>query len=196
MIYLFSLFTFLFPKEINLANSVEWLCYESGTIALVKVDSFVEHNNFESDGEMMATIIKQYKGTEPILKTISINTKTDYYFAGSFNDMIGKERFVFLKDQGCSKYCSYTVVDEDRAVVDPQNPGSILLKGDFTYLKNKTEIEAYIIDCVEKLKGKTANKYFLEVPYESEAYGALYSGSSCYLMVPDVLYPKATKGMN
>lgn len=200
MIYLFSFFSFLFPQEINMANSVEWLCYDANTIALVKVDSYEEKsgkgNNLEWDGIMKATITKQFKGTEPMLKTITIYTRLAYNFDGKYKNMVGKERIVFLKDQGCDKYCWYTVADDDRAVVDPQSPGSLLLKGDFTYLKTKGEIEDYVVNCVEKLKGKIANKHFLEVPYETEAYGALYSGSACYLMVPDIMFPNAKKGMH
>jgi hypothetical protein len=36
---------------------------------------------------------------------------------------------------------------------------------------------------------------FMEVPFESEAYGALYSGSSCYLYAPKLLFPEAKDGM-
>ena len=36
---------------------------------------------------------------------------------------------------------------------------------------------------------------FMEVPFESEAYGALYEGSSCYLYAPKLLFPEAKDGM-
>jgi hypothetical protein len=35
----------------------------------------------------------------------------------------------------------------------------------------------------------------MEVPFESEAHGALYSGSSCYLYAPKLLFPEAKDGM-
>ncbi len=42
-----------------------------------------------------------------------------------------------------------------------------------------------------KAPPKAAKRYFLEVPFDSEVHQALYSGSACYLYVPDLIFPRA-----
>ncbi len=197
--YLLSVLLSVGTFEINIANSVEWNCYEANTVAVVKVTSVQEEKfklmDYESDATIDATIIQTFKGMEPLTKNIIIYSRLTYIGGEKWKNMIGKEVLVFMKDMICERQCAYSIFDDDYGMINLDAPGSRALTGKFTYLKNKTEINDYVTDCIKKLKGKTAKRGFLEVPFDTEAHGALYAGSSCYLIVPDVLYPKATEGM-
>ncbi len=201
MKYLLSLLLgFNNPDIIHVENSVDWLCYESQTIASVKVDEY-HHGPFtcgsySADCYVSATITGIYKGQEPQNNNIVIYSRLNWSGSDKWEKQVGRELMVFLKDLGCDKYCSYGIWDDSFGMMDINSPAPKALTGDFRMIMKKDTLVSYIKDCVKKLEGKKAQPYFLEVPYETDAYGALYAGSSCYLIVPDVLYPNAKKGMN
>jgi hypothetical protein len=199
--YLFSLLLSLYhPNEINIGKSIDWMCYESNSIMMVQLDTIHPGNlttlDYVDRAYLKATVIEQYKGTVPMLKKITIYPALDNAYIASIQKMIGKEILVFLKDGGCDKYCTYALLDDTYGIMEVNSPAPRALTGEFKMLAKKDELIGYVKDCVKKLEDKTARPYYLEVPYETEAYGALYSGSSCFLIVPDILYPKATKGMH
>lgn len=201
MNYLFSILFSLFmhPNEINIANSVDWMCYKSDLVALVKITSYKEEKftlmSYESNGSVNATIITTYKGRQPLLKEITIYSKLAYIGGDHLKKMVGKEVVVFLQLLACEESCAYAIWDLDRGMIDPASSADKALTGDFKSLKNLIEMEDYINACTKKLEGKTSKGYYLEVPFDTEAHAALYAGSSCFLIVPDILYPKAKKSM-
>jgi hypothetical protein len=82
-------------------------------------------------------------------------------------------------------------------VVPLDKPGNrVLSASTFTVLKQRAESLAASRDAVRRLAAagsppKAAKRYFLEVPFGSEAHKVLYGGSACYLYVPDLIFPKA-----
>lgn len=187
------------PKEINIANSIDWLCYQSGTVATVKVTSVKEESfhimDYESEVTIYANISRTYKGNEPLSRDIIIYSRLTYVGMDKWKNMLGKEVLVFLKDLICERQCAYGIWDDDRGMIPVDSPGTKALTGDFNYLEDSNDIINYVVDRITQLKGKKAESHFLEVPMDTKAFGALYGGSSCYLIVPDVLYPKSKKGM-
>ncbi len=197
MNYLFAIIFSLFPQKIRVATSVDWLCYDASTIAMVKVDNYKEENfkinEYSSTGTITATITKLLKGSKPLLNQITIYTQSKFVGWDSWPMLKGKEVLVFLKLEGCEEECVYSLLKQDNALVDLSNPRDKMITGLFKVLKQKADMETYVSACTNQLKGKTAEPFYLEVPYETEAYDSLYSGSSCYLIVPDVLYPLSKK---
>ena len=199
--YLFSLILSLYaPQEINVANSIDWLCYNSGTVATVTITSAKEEKftlmGYESDVTVNAKVQTIYKGSIPQRNEIIIYSRLGYIGNDKWVNMVDKEVLVFLKDMICESQCAYTIWDDDRGMINLESPGTKAIAGDFSVLETKNEIFRYGVDRIEKLRGKTAQQHYLEVPYKTEAYGALYSGSSCFLIVPDILYPESTRGMH
>jgi hypothetical protein len=199
MLFLMSFLLGLGPNEINIANSLDWLYYHSGTVATVEINSVKEESfalaDYESSITMDATIQEVYKGNEPTSKQIIIYSRLSYIGVDAWKNMLGKQVLVFLKDVICERQCVYTIWDDDRGMINLTAPGEKALTGDFRVLKSAAEIFKYGHTCMQRLKNKTAKPAYLEVPKDTDAHAVLYSGSSCYIMVPDVLYAKATPSM-
>jgi hypothetical protein len=201
MLYLFSLLFGLNPNIIHIANSIDWLCYDANTIAIIKVESYHEEplqdKTLSADCYITASITELYKGQKPLIYDhIVVYSRLAYIGLDKWKNLVGKEVLVFLKDLGCDKHCSYAIMDDNSGMILPDSPAPKALTGDFKMIMKKDSLINYVKNCIKKLEGKTAKPYYLEVPFETEAHGALYAGSACYLIVPDILYPKAKKGMS
>lgn len=180
--------------EINIGTSIDWLCYDADLIITGKLTESSDNPNANPITDFQTTnlmnvqvILKGDLGTNKIRFT----TRLPYIGGAQLKNLVGREVVVFLKSVD-GKFHAW---DDSYALLSLDKPGQYALTGGFTTLKSKTEITTYIESTLQKLDGKTARPYYLEVPYETEAFNALYSGSSCYLIVPDILYPEAKKSM-
>jgi hypothetical protein len=180
--------------EINMAASLEWLCVDADVVVKGTVISVKE---IKSDKGISAIIrmvkTSVYKGQTP--DTFEIHT--DYYSPNWITKAFkGKSILAFLKynpDQekifhplkiGNSQHWSLIELGEKAKGY----------AGNFKVLKTEKEIIEYIIPVIKETDGKRGKMYLLDIPYETEAFGDLYSGSSCFLYVPDFMFPKAKKG--
>ena len=127
-----------------MVNSLDWLCYNSGTVATVKVTSVKEESfklmEYESGMTVSSTVTKVYKGSEPQRKEIIIYSRLTYIGYDKWKNMVGKEVLVFLKDLMCESQCAYGLWDDDRGMIPLDSPGNKALTGDFRYLKNKEDL--------------------------------------------------------
>lgn len=180
------------PVEINVGTSLDWLCYDADMIIIGRLTETVENKKADPYSDYLNTnrmnITVLIKGDMSADK-IQFTTRLPYIGGHQLKNLVGKDILVFLKtSQG-----HYHAWDAEYAVICLDDPMQHAFTGEFTCLKNRTEITSYMEETLKKLEGKTAEPHYLEVPYDSEAHGVLYAGSSCYLIVPNVLYPKARK---
>lgn len=182
------------PLEINIATSIDWLCYDADLIITGKLTESTSNPNANPITEFQNTnlmnvqvIMKGDLGTNKIRFT----TRLPYIGGQQLKNLVGREVIVFLKSVD-GKFHAW---EDTYSLLPLDKPGNYALTGAFKTLKAKMDIIEYVESTLQKLEGKTAKPYFLEVPVETEAYNVLYSGSSCYLIVPDILYPEAKKSM-
>lgn len=82
-------------------------------------------------------------------------------------------------------------------LVPVSSPGNRLLSAStFKVLKDRASIVAACSAVLKRLpatdkRGALPKPVWLEVPFDSEVHQVLYSGSACYLYVPDGLFPQA-----
>lgn len=89
-------------------------------------------------------------------------------------------------------------------IVSLSNPGKQLLSATtFKVLKDRATILAACKDTMKRFPWPDKRKpddgpqaVFLELPFESEAFQALYSGSACFLYVPEGMFPKAKRTLH
>lgn len=202
-----SLFIFFVARssaEINIANSIEWIMCQSDLV----VKGNVTYVDMKGD-KLSCTI----EITEGLKGTLSVTT-LDFTLPSSksMTDrlkkiMVGnKDIIVFLKNNNVEKKkmpAEYTPICDDGSglyyVVDLSDPMNMLISAsDFKVLKDPISIiqkckyiASQVNTILDKKKRSEFKKYFLSVPFETEAYYVIYSGSSCFLYVPDALFPAA-----
>lgn len=194
LIFVFLLYALYGKAEINMAASLEWLCVDADVVLKGKVISVIENKSVQGLSATI-TVMKAevYKGQMPD----TFKVMTDYYspnwLTKSFQE---KSMLMFLKynpDQekvfhplkiGSSQGWSFLELGEKAKAY----------AGNFKVLKTEKEIIDYILPLIKQTDGKSGKMHLLEIPYETEAFQDLYSGSSCYLYVPDFMFPKSRKG--
>ena len=178
--------------EIAVGTSIDWLCYDADVILIGRLTETVENKKADPYSDYLNTsrmnvsvIIKGEMTTDKL----QFSTRLPYIGGHQLKNLVGKDIVVFLKTNAGH----YHAWDAGYSVVCLDDPQQHALSGEFTCLKNRQEITGYIEETLKKLEGKTAEPYYLEIPKDTEVHGVLYGGSSCYLIVPNVLYPKARK---
>ena len=203
----FTLSLFVLKAEINVGNSVEWLCADANLIAVGTLKSYSKSS---TDNFMY---VCTFESTEIIFgTTISPVVFSIHYIA---EDSLKKYELqqipmlVFLKENKVNPKSKETKIQWNimeaynslPAFVNLTTPQQLLITAtDFSVFTNREKIILY---CRQTLKmiaeyqimGKTVFKNYLEVPYQTTAFNLLYSGSSCYLYVPDLLFPKSKEKM-
>ncbi len=186
---LFSLL--LHPEENYTANSVDWLCYESEMIALVKMDSCKKEKialfDYPERFAIYISVSKSFKGNVSAGDHMVIYATLNSKYEAAWKKMVGNDIFMFLKTLPNKKIPTYWVWDPFNGVIDISNPEGRAITGDFNILIQKLTIESYIEDCLKKLQGKTVKKAFLETPSTDGFFPINMEG----IYVPDVLYPEA-----
>jgi|GEM_PF-6834160 len=180
------------PGGTDIGTSLDWLCYDADLIVTGRLTSTAHNKNadpltdYQCENRLSITsILKGSVNTTSIRFTSRLETLGGY----PLEKMVDTEVLLFLKVQHGHFHAWY----DGYSLVLLQKPAGNVITGDFRMLQKKEEIISYIESTLEKLKDKTANAYYLEVPYQTEAYTALYSESTPFLIVPDVLYPSAKK---
>ena len=88
------------------------------------------------------------------------------------------------------------------SVMNLDKPGKYVIDTNFKVLKKREEIIANskkTLDLMESYSRKNSSakieSRILEIPPDSEAFTSLYSGSSCYLIVPNFMFSEAKKSI-
>lgn len=205
----FNIFSIHLKAEINVGNSIEWL--------IVQADLVVKGNITYVDmkGERIICSIDITEGLKGVLSvtTLDFSMPTSKIQTDRLKKiMVGnKDVIIFLKNINSGKKKmspEYTpLMDEGSGIyyiVDLNDPGNMFISAsDFRVLKDAGSIiqkcksvSAKINLILEKKKNYEFKKYYLNIPFDVEAYNVLYSGSSCYLYVPEVFFPASKSGFH
>lgn len=190
---LFSLLAFSAISEINMAPSLEWLCTDADIVStgrMIGIETREDSTGFYS--VLTIDIISNFKGFAT--STIMVITTTQN---NSWNnaESAGDEILVFLKQDTLNKgrYTLLTLYGSNEWSVIPLETGKAFT-GDFRVLKERIEITNYCTESLLRIAGRKGKLHIIEIPWDTEAMRELYSGSTCYLYVPDFLYPESIKG--
>lgn len=205
LILLFALsFTITYSKaEINVGNSVEWLCTDAGMIATGILQS---HSKCTiGNNTYVCTFI-----TGDILRGSAANPVT-FIISNFPDDSLTKYEtqkiplLIFLKEFEKNIKCqksatSWQIMESYNsipALVNLYTPPQLLLSAQgFLVLGNRETIISYCRIVLKTLAeyeimGHTVFMNYLSVPTQSAIYGLLYQGSSCFLSVPHFMYPES-----
>lgn len=182
------------PLEINIGTSIDWLIYDADIIITGVLKETLENKNANPITDFQCTNLLNvsmiYKGDIGTDK-IRFTTRLPYIGGHQLQKLINHEVVLFLKNVD-GKFHAW---DDVYSLISLNNPNNYALTGSFNSLKKGSEIIDYIEQTLEKIGDKKAKPYYLEIPYNSEIHPILYSGSSCYLIVPDILYPSSKKSL-
>ncbi len=201
VLFLFSLFSA--RSEINIGNSVEWLCADAGLIATGKLKSYTKAEGGNNLWTCTIQTMEILKGTTESPLDFTINNITE----DSLKKYVSEQStlLIFLKESEkpfknkklkTSWYIMETV-NSAPALINIFNPQEALITAyTFSVLNNRELIISVCRLCLKKIaeyeiQGKTVFMNYLEIPYQTPAYGLLYSGSACYLTVPDFMFPES-----
>jgi hypothetical protein len=199
----------ILKAEINTTVSIDWLTVDADCILRGKVISIKVQQNIANSESMttikMIVLSEKLKGGfyDPmgrikgnINDTIVFHTP---FYSPSWKPEIYQDKvvLVFLKIlaeahnpilfQLISAKNSYA-----NSIIDLQYKDNNVINGHFNVLKSEKEILEYVSQIVTKTKDlEKGNIACLEVLSDSEANKILYWGSSCYIWVPNNLYPDA-----
>ncbi len=203
LIFVFSIFTA--KAEINAGYSLEWLCADAGLIAVGKLKSYEKTNSnlmmflctFETtemitgSAQSPVYFIVKYMPEDSLKKYVSEKTPMLVFLKETTRPY--KTKTMHTSWQTMETYNSHP------AMMNLDTPPKWLIKAEgFMPMTKREDILSFCRSCLIKLGeyqilGKTVFENFLEVPYQTEAYLLLFSGSTCYLKVPDFMFPKSTE---
>ena len=190
--------------EINFGNSLEWVCSSSDLIVRGTITSV------DMKGEQVVCSFEVTEGLFGELKNTAI--EFTYTSIQAQNDKVkkmmtgGREVLVFLQNKNKADKkapAEYSPVHDQNTgffyIIDLTEPGKLLMSAkDFKILKTNAEVIKYTKDFIVQLKGFLEKKkkykfkkYLFELVKDSEVFKELYSGSACYLYVPDAFFPNA-----
>lgn len=195
---------FALKAEINVVNSIEWLVCHSDLVIRGNI-TFVDMK-----GDKLTCTIEISEGLKGPLSvtTLDFSMPMSKTMADRLKKImvVNRDVIVFLKNNNAGKKkmpADYSPIRDDGTglyyVVDLTEPMNMLISaGDFKVLKEAAliiskckAIAAKANAITDKKKNFEFKKYYLNVPAETEAYYAIYSGSSCYLFVPETFFPAA-----
>ncbi|MBI5219476.1 MAG: hypothetical protein HY958_11150 [Bacteroidia bacterium] len=205
----FLIVTFIFcalvsKAEINVGYSIEWLCAKADVIVKGNITSV----DMKDDNVVCSfDISDRYKGGLTQMST-EFTLVSGKNYDGNLKKYImnGKELIVFLvkpgKDQKNVKTEYISMVEEGPGlffIIDLSSPGNRLISAsDFKVIKDELSIISKCKNIIGKFNDYIANhkryepqRNYLAIPLDTEAYKLLYSGSKCYLYVPDFLYKES-----
>ena len=194
--------------EIIGGSSIEWLTVSSKIVAVGKIISV---EKLKGEGSVVyETYVfepsEMLKGTKQKKKfTFTIRTFSTEPVFGKIVDT-SNEVAVFLSDYGNDgeKFLQDKLVPTNTqfplSVINLNNPSKYAIDLNFRVLKNKDDILKVSRGAVkahtEYLKEHSSDSIksvSLEVPMGSQAFGSLYAGSVCYLIVPNFMSSEAKK---
>ena len=189
--------------EINVGNSVEWLCADAGFIASGTLTSYVKCSTSNNTWICTFQIFAKLKGT----------TESPVYFSLNYlpEDSLKKYQsektplLVFLKENEkpfkfnkiTANWFAMEAYNGIPALINLKTPPLILISAQgFFALESGETILSYCTMTITKIaeyeaKPKNVFQNYLEIPYQSTAFKLLYQESSCYLSVPDFMFPES-----
>jgi hypothetical protein len=193
--------------EINVAPSVEWLSAEAARIVVGKIVSLSPARP-DAAGKLTALslatveVTETLKGRHEPKLCVGLRHLDPRQLERQRAARVELLLFLGQSVQATSyekRVCNHWPLRDGAGplLVPIGSPGSKLLSaGSFKVLRQRVEILAACKETLRRLAARKAppalpRKHLLEVPFQSEAHKVLYSGSSCYLEVPDLLFPKA-----
>lgn len=206
MILLFILQQATVRSEINIGNSLEWLCagsYGVVTGTIRDVTPCLKGNASVCKFDVMSCLKGDtVKSITFLISGLTSDTLEAWKKSKSeILVFLNKRKEVFICNQQQAVYEVPESYNSIPAIVNLSNPQPVLLSAyNFALIRHKYLILLLCrqaIGQIMTLNGKEggAQAYFLEVPYNTDAWELLYSGSSCYLNVPDVLFPQSRKSL-
>ncbi|HQP16887.1 MAG TPA: hypothetical protein PLB59_13075, partial [Bacteroidales bacterium] len=201
VLLLFVFTPFAVFSEINTGNSLEWLCADAGLIARGHIISYSKTNTEKNNFIIVFETKEIFKGTtespvEIVTATIAEDSLKKYTEEKTPLLVFLQEGEKSFRDK--KKKTPWHIMEACNAVsalINLAAPQQVLIKAStFTILGSREQI---IAECRLSLKkiagyevqGKTVFMNYLTVPFQTQAYGLLYSGSTCYLAVPDFMFP-------
>ncbi|HOY31965.1 MAG TPA: hypothetical protein PKW80_08815 [Bacteroidales bacterium] len=200
---LFLLFFLIAHSEINIGNSVEWLCADAGLIAKGRL---ISHQK-ATDGTNLFTCTFE---TVEILKGSSVspvNFTIKNIDEDSLNKYISEQTslLIFMKENEKpfkSKKIrntwhileTYNSIPALINLVTPQQ--ALITAHTFSVLNDRALIIATCRLWLQKIAAyeileKTVFMNYLEIPFQSPAFNFLSTGSKCFLTVPDFMFPNS-----
>lgn len=206
-VFLFLLFcsTSFANAEIIVGSSIEWLTVSSKVVAVGKIISVEKTKGegsviYETYIFQSSEIIKGSKKGKKFNFTVR-TFSTEPVFGKLINT--SDEIAVFLTDSGNDgeKFLQGKLVPTNiqipLSIFNIDKPNKYIINLNFNVLKNKDEI---LKTCRETVKAQTEylkqnpvtsiKRFYLEVPFDTEAFSSLYGGSVCYLFVPNFMSSK------
>ena len=189
------------------ASSLEWLTVSSEVVATGKILSVNKVKGqyavvYENYVLGVTENIKGAKGKKTIEFTIrAFSTHPVFGKAINISDDVivflspNREKEEFLKDKLVATSNSFPL-----SIINLDNPSRHIIDINFNVLRRKDEIVGISRQAQRKLvEYKKQNpkaeikSYSVEVPIDTKAFGDLYAGSSCYLIVPNFMSPKTNE---
>ena len=203
--------TSIVNAEIMVGTSVEWLTCSADAVAMGMLKQTGEKKGVHS------VIYESY--TLNVLETIKGDkNQTELHFVVrvlSTNSSIkelansGHPVIVFLSkysDGGNETFLNNKLVPTNKSfplsIINLDKPDKFVMDTKFNLLKKKENIietSRNTLELMQNFSKKDVSAKIesrvLEVPFDSEAYTSLFSGSVCYLTVPNFMFPDAKKSI-
>lgn len=201
LLFMFSIFSGF--SEINVGNSIEWLCADAGLIATGHLKSYTKATTGNNLWMCTFETNEILKGTTESPVDFTINNIAE----DSLKKYVSEQTtmLIFLKENEKSykskkiKTAWYIMETYNSipAFVNLNTPQQALITA-YTFMVltyrdliisvcrlNLQKIAEY------EIQGKTVFMNYLEIPYQTAAYNLLYSRSTCYLTVPHFMFPES-----
>jgi hypothetical protein len=195
--------TTLLRAEINVGNSVEWLCADAELIVRGTLQNHIKCTSGNN------TFICTFD-TGEILRG-SISNPVTFIISNYSDDSLRKFEIqkkpllIFLKEFErnikCQKYTTSWQVMECYnsipALINLDTPPKLIMSAQgFLILDNPETIISYCRLVLRKISdyeitGHTVFMNYLEIPAQSPVFNLLYEGSSCFLSVPHFMFPES-----
>jgi hypothetical protein len=189
--------------EINVGYSIEWLCADADMIVTGILQSHIKCTNGKN--AYLCTFI-----SSDILRGSTANPVTFIISNFSEDSLTKYEKqktplLIFLKEfeknikcqKSATSWQAMECYNSMPAMINLYTPPKLLLSAQgFLVLSNRETIISYCRILMKTLAeyeimGHTVFMNYLSVPTQSEIYGLLYRGSSCFLCVPHFMFPES-----
>lgn len=201
----------LFPQgaraEINVEKSVEWLCAQATIVARGTIIRIKDSSGPGKSRHLISMTFKVREALKGAAGQKLLYLSARHPKVKAFNKHLNKTElllFLWRTKQGYGldghSYHLWPLRNQagKQLLVDLASPGQAILSATrFKVLKDRRTILAACRQTLKRLarrggaRGRAAQRRLLEVPAHSTVHRALYRGSTCFLVVPGRLFPKA-----
>lgn len=203
VVLLFAVSPQVVRAEVNIVESLEWLMAASARVVTGTVTAAqpqAPSSEFRTLSVATVKVTATLKGQSAAHLCVALPNldprELERYRAGR------TELILFLGSRSGARSFEGRLCDQAPLlggdarpfVVPLDRPGTTLITATtFAVLKDRQVLLAAAREAARRLAAsrRPPQRAFLEVPASSEAFKILYSGSDCFLVVPDVLFPRA-----